>query len=83
MITAGYVLFTIGSVGAVSLWKPLHGHRVDIGMGQHPKEGSEPFGSLNIFNPRNYDDRGQKLLRWLYLSTALQLAGIALLISTV
>ena len=82
MITAGYAVFAIGSIGALSLWKPLRAHRIDIGIGQHAREGSEPLASLNILNPRHYDTRGQGLLRWLYAFTALQLVGIAILIGT-
>jgi hypothetical protein len=83
MTAAGIVVFVAGSIGALSLWQPLRNHRIDIGIGQHPKEGVEPIASLNILNPQNYDDRGQKMLKWLYLFTVLQFVGIGVLFSTV
>lgn len=79
----GIAVFGAGSTGVVWLWRALRNHRTDIGVGQNVKEGSLPFGVLNVYNPQNYDQLGKKVLRWVYASTILQLLGFAILLSTV
>ena len=83
MIEAGYAVFTIGSIGALALWRALRNHRIDIGTGQSSREGSAPIGAFNVLNPNNYDDRGRRLLWWVYCFTGLQIVGMGLLIGSV
>lgn len=51
-------------------------HRTDLKGRQTVFQGSSLFWQLNVFNPRNYNAAGKKLLRWYIAVQVLQLAGM-------
>lgn len=51
----------------------LRGHRIDLRPHEGPTAGRSRIWQLNVLDPRNYDLKGRRLLRWLFLLILLSL----------
>jgi len=51
-------------------------YRRDLRPGQNHFSGRSWIMAWNLLNPKNYDDRGRALLKWLYLAVLVQLGTV-------
>jgi hypothetical protein len=58
----------------------LRPHRVDLRPHQGVEAGRSRIWQANVLDPRNYDAKGRRLLRWLVLLNVLLLAVIVWLV---
>lgn len=49
----------------------LRRYRIDIGPSESFADGRSRIWQVNVLDPRNYDPRGRRLLRWLVLGQLL------------
>lgn len=62
-------LLSLLALGIAWMWSiisldGLHRERTDITAGQGIGKGKSWIGWVNIYNPANYTERGQRLLAW-------------------
>ena len=77
MRTVALVTFFILAVFVLAFSHYLRRFRIDIHESQWFFEGRSYYPAVNILNPKNYDARGQELLRIVYFALGAQtLAGV-------
>ena len=77
MMTTIVVAFVALILIQVVLISRLSEHRTDIGRGENPGTGPSWSWEVNMFAHAKYDERGQRLKRWILVLAAIQLALIA------
>lgn len=71
------VAVLLPAAAAGMLFRALRRHRLDIGPRDSAFSGSSRVWQFNVFNAKNYDSRGRRLLPWFGLAQVIQLVGIA------
>jgi hypothetical protein len=61
-------LFLVPAVADFALINWLAKYRTDLTPFNSPYEGASSIWQVNVLRPANYNERGKKLLPWLYLS---------------
>ena len=80
MSEPGLLAFIALGMMEIVLVGMLRAHRIDLRPHQGVEAGRSRIWQVNVLDPRNYDSRGKRLLRWLVLLNVLSLAVIVWLV---
>ena len=72
MVATLIVAFVAIALIQTILFSKLAEHRTDIGRGEHPGAGTSWSWQANVLLHAKYDQRGQRLKRWILALTAIQ-----------